>query len=303
MKRHSSLVLALLLGTIELTVGPSCAQPSAFSAEIRGAWSEEPQGQILNIEPYRLVQLDQGDLTVLGLVRVEGDQLTLRRSGKEETWRAWVEGERLILEQGGTKKRFRRLERAPRQLLLQPLPVAPSRPLPPQRIQSIQKEIADRFHREQEMLRDSSHRGEFENFRNANAIYLRQLIAEVGWLDSKRFGAKTSVYAVLMAKHTHDLQLMMTVLPYAETDLKNSGDGQTYAVLYDALQLDLGGKQRYGTQVAEDAQGPYVLPLEDPKNVDRYLGEMGLPPLDSYLAEISKAFYPGREVKVRREGG
>jgi hypothetical protein len=96
---------------------------------------------------------------------------------------------------------------------------------------------------------------------------------------------------------------MMTILPYAERDLKESGDGQTFAILYDALQLDLGRKQLYGTQLSEDAQGPFVLPMEEPREkVNERLKRLGLPDLDEYLSLASQALYSGKRVQIRHDG-
>jgi len=117
-------------------------------------------------------------------------------------------------------------------------------------------------------LKNPTRGDEGKEIRQSNLSYLRQTLAEVGWIDSDRFGQRTSVYTVLLAKHTEDLRLMLTILPYASTELKKSKKGQTYAILYDAVQLELGRKQLYGTQVTADEKGPFVLPLEDPKNVD-----------------------------------
>jgi hypothetical protein len=93
------------------------------------------------------------------------------------------------------------------------------------------------------------------------------------------------------------LPLELAVLPDVEHDLKMSGDGQTYAVLYDSIQLQLGKKQRYGTQIIPDSKGNlYVLPLENPAKVDDYLKEMGVPPLASYLETVRR--YTGKPVRL-----
>jgi hypothetical protein len=137
--------------------------------------------------------------------------------------------------------------------------------------------------------------------RQQNLRFLTALVQEVGWLDTARFGEKTSVYATILLKHTGDLPLSLAALPFIERDLKLTGDGQSYAVLYDGVQLELGRKQRYGTQIAVDAQGnPYVLPLEDPAKVDEYLKEMGVPPLSQYLADVSKYLYQGKPVRLAK---
>jgi hypothetical protein len=207
----------------------------------------------------------------------------------------------------GTVRSYQRLRRTPRQVRLEPLRLPRSHHIRPERIQEIKDEIDRRFQEEQAVLQigePAIRRERFEPIRERNREFLQELLGEVGWIDQERFGGKTSVQAALMAKHTEDLRLLMTVLPKAESDFRQAGKGQTYAILFDALQLDLGRKQRYGTQVQEDEAGqPFVLPLEDPDRVDEHLRKLGLPSLDTYRTQISKAVFSGKPVQIRPEDG
>jgi hypothetical protein len=288
----------------------ACDKPGdRFAKVLIGAWKEEVGGRLLNIEADRIIRSSQGDLVVRGLIRQDGEKLTLRRQGVQEAWTATLSGGFLRLasndqhaqEMAGT---YRRLDQVPEEVRLDPLPVVPSKPLSADQIKALQDEITRRFKKEQELFKQSKKDDSgVREMLAGNQAFLREQLGTVGWIDSARFGAKTSVYAVILAKHTHDLRLMLTVLPYAEHDLKDSGDGQTFAVLYDALQLDLGRKQLYGTQISEDANGPYVLAMEESREqVNRRLREMGLPDLDEYLHQISQAFYAGRPVQIRQDG-
>lgn len=284
-----------------------------LASALVGAWKEERGKRVLNLEPDRIILSQNRELTVRGLIRRDGDHLVLRRMGIPETWTAHLSGGLLRLEPKDSKAKekaeeiagtYRRLDQVPEEARLEPLPLAVSSKLPPERIQSIQQELSARFKAEQTLFK-SKEKSESEIRRTieGNRAYLRQLLADVGWIDSPRFGTQTSVRAVILAKHTRDLRLMMTILPYAERDLKTSAEGQTYAVLYDALQLDLGHKQLYGTQISEDDKGPFVLPMEESKDkVNRRLEKLGLPNLDRYLSEISQAFYSGKTVQIRQDG-
>jgi hypothetical protein len=228
-----------------------------------------------------------------------------------ETWALKIEKGLLTLEPTGSAQQdnkkggFRRLDQVPPDLMLEPLPVSAAKALPPERIQAIQKEIKDRFDAEQVLLKSPTPpKDQILDVQQKNLIYLTGLLKEVGWLDSARFGAKTSVQAVIMAKHTHDLRLMMTLLPYAEHDLKNSGEGQTYAVLYDASQLQLGRKQLYGTQVAKDKNDGhfFVLPMQESKaQVNLRLAKMKLPSIDEYL-EVMRQVYGQKPQCCRQDG-
>jgi hypothetical protein len=160
-------------------------------------------------------------------------------------------------------------------------------------------EIAKRFEEEQYVLGNFTHQeSKFGDVRRRNAEYLRRVITEVGWIDPNRFGPRTSFRAIIIAKHTEDIRILLTALKHAGADLRKSGKGQTYAILYDSVQLNLGNKQRYGTQVSEDEGGPFVLPLQNPEKVDTYLAELGLPPLQDYLAKVGKYLYQGRQVRM-----
>src|SRR6267142_5790007 len=134
--------------------------------------------------------------------------------------------------------------------------------------------------RDQEVRKDPAQKALWASVDEDNRRYLLDLFREVGWPDLQRFGVRTSVYAAIFVKHLGDLSLNLAALPYIERDLKTTGEGQIYAIVYDDTQLHLGRKQRYGTQIDEDAQGnPYVLPLEQPDKVDELLKAIGERPL------------------------
>jgi len=278
-----------------------------FAPALVGAWREEPGGRLLRFEADRLIEWDAGKLKVRGLIRQSGEDLLLREEGFSRSWAAVLSGGRLRLESREKDKpfagTFHRLDRVPAEVRLEPLPLAVGTKPSPARILEIQAEIAARFKRDQVLVKNrNTPRAEVEAMLTDNLRYFRDLLQEVGWIDAARFGAKTSVDAVILAKHTHDLPLMITVLPFAEHDLKNAEDGQTYAVLYDGLQLELGRKQLYGTQIAEDAEGPFVLPMQESREaVNRRLTRLGLPDLDEYLSFVSQFAYKGRPVQVRQD--
>jgi hypothetical protein len=244
-------------------------------------------------------------------VRRDRNAFLLRKEGLPETWAVSVSGRKLQLERRTSETdpvpyvaTYRRLLHLPQQLELQQLSLPEPRPLSEETIRSIRSEIQRRFDEEQPILKDSARKKEFAAIRQSNLVYLETTLREVGWLDTERFGSRTSMQAIFMAKHTEDLRLKMTILPHAEKEFKRAGKSQTYAILYDEVQLDLGRRQRYGTQVTEDKAGePFVLPLEDPNRVDQYLGEIGLPPLNEYLKDVSNAFYNGKKQIRRRQDG
>ncbi len=305
------IILRLTVLTLCFACSGSMHEGMGIGPGLRGAWQEQGEERFLHIQKDQIIEFtNQEGLKVRGFIRWEQDHLVLRRSGREEKWTPSLQRGRLRLDGPEGTHIFVRLDEVPPEVELKPLVLGDSsRPLSPERAQAIQAEIEGRFRAEQELFRairrNRELRPEADRLKRENLAYLRILLGDVGWIDAARFGAKSSVYTVILAKHTGDLRLMMTILPLAEKDLKNSEEGQTYAVLYDALQLDLGHKQLYGTQIAEDEHGqPYVLPFEGSEaSVEQRLREIGLPSFAEYRNQVGEALYPGKRVRLARSDG
>jgi hypothetical protein len=269
---------------------------SALGVEIpsalRGVWQLQDGNEVILIEEGRLVVWAQGNLRVVGLLGYKEGQLTVRRAGLVEHWHAVVSNGRLALEQSGKERVFRHLESIPDAVRLDPLPLGPAAPLPTERVSAIQRDLADRLQRDQNAAKDKTLKEEdAKAIVEDNTRHLRSLVQEIGWIDVPRFGSKTSYAAVILAKHGGDLRLLLGVLPLIERDFKHSGDdAQAFAIVYDSVQLDLGRKQRFGTQIrGAGGDKPFLLPLEDPEHVDALRREIGLPPLGDYLSDAAKA--------------
>ncbi|MFY9223334.1 MAG: DUF6624 domain-containing protein [Blastocatellia bacterium] len=123
-----------------------------------------------------------------------------------------------------------------------------------------------------------------------NTNYLIKLVEKIGWIDSKRFGETTSIEAFLIVQHSGNVGLMMAALP----KLKEDGQLNSYALAYDRLQLMIGKKQLYGSQLSTSSEGEAgLMPLEDPENVDKLRKEVGLEPLAQYIKNFGL-----KEVKI-----
>jgi hypothetical protein len=120
--------------------------------------------------------------------------------------------------------------------------------------------------------------------------YLKALVSEVGWIDVERFGYAASNAAFSIAHHSSDLPLMMAALPGVEKDaFAGRTEREDYALLFDRVQLALGRKQRYGTQIGFDvANHALVLPLEDPARVDALRRSMDMMPLNDYVRIVTR---------------
>jgi hypothetical protein len=271
-------------------------------AQLLGAWASIgiPAEQ-LRLEPTRVVQLRDGTHKVWGIEGYEPGKLTVR-FGVLATWKVSLEGDRLMLERGGQAQSYRRLAKIPAELQLDPATLGQSSVVQAARLEAVQKELAERIKKDQEVRMDPAKAAAMAEIDADNRRYIRSLVSELGWVDVDRFGPRASVNAFLLVQHSGDLRLMMAVLPLIEKDARRYPDyAQPYTLLYDRLQIDLGKKQRYGTQLDKDAAGnPFVLPLEDPARVDEFLKELKLPPLSDYLATASKYLYEGRAIRLPR---
>lgn len=266
----------------------SMALGAEVPRSLLGAWQSRDGAEIVLIEADRLVVWQAGKLRVLGVLDHEDGWLTVRRSGLLERWRATSQGRTLTLERGDAPRAFERLDTVPELVQLAPAALPAPVSLAPERIASIQRELASRLEEDQRALKSEA--PDKERVIAENTSYLRSLAQEVGWIDAGRFGSRISYAAVILAKHGGDLRLLLAALPWIEKDFKQAGDdAQAFAIVYDSVQLDLGRKQRFGTQIrGAGGDKPFVLPLEDPGRVDAFRGEIGLPPLAEYLSEAGK---------------
>lgn len=299
-RRSPALLLALLLASCASPL-PSRTDAGSSGQTRQGAWRQEGGTRLLRFEKDRVIEFD-GHLVVRGIILEEpSGKLVLRKAGIREEWQVALEGGKLQVKPGnGSTTTYRKLSYVPREVDLTPVALGKPLPLPAERVREIQAAIGERFKKEQDLYKRKDHKPEeVATLTKDNLAYLTRLVQDIGWLDARRFGNQTSVYATILAKHTQDLRLMMAILPQAQNDLMMSGEGQTYAVFYDGLQIELGKKQRYGTQIAEDEHGqPYILPVEDPAKINDHLREMGLPPYSQYLADLKQFFYPDESIQI-----
>jgi len=191
---------------------------------------------------------------------------------------------------GGKTKAYLKLDRTPAEVEVKPLTLGAVKGLPKARIQSVQEDLARRAKLDQQVRTDAGKRDKMAKVDADNTESLVKLVQEVGWIDVERFGAPTSNNAFLIVQHSMHVPLMLAVLPRIEKDVMAKRlDVQPYALLYDRLQLMLGEKQRYGTQLGSNEKGELVvLPLVDRKRVEELRKEIGLFPLADYLKFFEK---------------
>lgn len=131
---------------------------------------------------------------------------------------------------------------------------------------------------------------ELQNETNRNRLEL--LIQKYGWPKISDVGATAASAAFLVIQHS-DLQLQEKYLSVIKNLCAvNEADGQAYALMYDRIQIAKNKKQRFGSQVKYDStKDKYELfPLENEIKVDQWRKELGLEPLNDYLANWDLTF-------------
>ena len=122
-----------------------------------------------------------------------------------------------------------------------------------------------------------------------DSINLRSIVKILdsrGWLGSDIVGARGNQTFFLVVQHS-DLATQQKYLPMMRDAVKKgNGNPASLALLEDRIALREGKKQIYGSQVGRNPQTNeyYVLPLDDPDNVDKRRAMVGLGSLAEYIA-------------------
>lgn len=120
-----------------------------------------------------------------------------------------------------------------------------------------------------------------------NTVQLKQMLQSRSWFRDDRDGQNAGQNAWLIVQHAdNDPDFQRMVLPMMEAQLGSPGvSKQNYAYLYDRVAGKDGHPQRYGTQgrcTAPQVWEPNE--IADPDNIDLRRAEVGLPPMDDYIA-------------------
>lgn len=119
-----------------------------------------------------------------------------------------------------------------------------------------------------------------------NLIKIQKILDTRGWLGSDIIGRKGNSTLFLVIQHA-ELEIQEKYLPMMrEAVKKGNARASSLALLEDRVALRQGKKQIYGSQIGRDPEtGEYYLsPLQDPDNVDQRRAEVGLGPLQDYIA-------------------
>lgn len=112
-----------------------------------------------------------------------------------------------------------------------------------------------------------------------------EILDKYGWVGVDKVGGQANQTLFLVIQHS-DLKTQQKYLPMMREAVKNNNaSSSALALLEDRVALGEGKKQIYGSQIGYDnnTNTEYVLPLEDPDNVDKRRATVGLGPLADYV--------------------
>lgn len=118
-----------------------------------------------------------------------------------------------------------------------------------------------------------------------NLIQVRNILDTRGWLGADIVGGKGNSTLFLVIQHA-DQKTQEQYLPMMrEAVAKGNAAASSLALLEDRVALRQGKKQIYGSQIGsfQESGESYVLPLEDPDNVDKRRASVGLGKLQDYI--------------------
>ncbi len=129
---------------------------------------------------------------------------------------------------------------------------------------------------------------------SVNLIKITQILDERGWLGADIIGGKGNATLFLVIQHA-DLSIQEKYLPMMREAVKEgNASARSLALLEDRVALRQGKRQLYGSQIGRDQETgkQYVLPLDDPMNVDKRRAEMGLGSLQDYVSRWNITWDP-----------
>jgi hypothetical protein len=122
---------------------------------------------------------------------------------------------------------------------------------------------------------------------SVNLVKVKDILDKHGWLGADSVGEDGNAALFLVIQHS-DQKTQEKYLPLMREAVKNKkANASELALLEDRVALGQGKKQIYGSQVGMDNQTKiyYVLPLEDPDNVDLRRKKVGLGPISDYVSQ------------------
>lgn len=122
---------------------------------------------------------------------------------------------------------------------------------------------------------------------SVNLVKVRSILDKYGWLGADVIGNQGNVTLFLVIQHANSSTQEKYLPMMREAVKQGKANAGNLALLEDRVALGKGEKQIYGSQIGINPETKiyYVLPLEDPDNVDKRRSEVGLDPLSDYLKQ------------------
>jgi hypothetical protein len=123
-------------------------------------------------------------------------------------------------------------------------------------------------------------------------VRLREIVDEYGWPTPELVGKDGASAAWLIAQHSDfDVAFQVEVLALMRDALdEGDADATEVAYLQDRVAVNTGRPQTYGTQIrCRGGRARPATPISDRPQVDELRAEIGLEPLEDYLASFEEA--------------
>lgn len=120
-----------------------------------------------------------------------------------------------------------------------------------------------------------------------NLFKVTNILDKYGWLGPDSIGIEGNSTLFLVIQHAN-IETQEKYLPkMRDAVIKGNARAESLALLEDRVALRQGKKQIYGSQISRDDKTGkyYVMPLDDPDNVDKRREKVGLGPLKEYVSE------------------
>lgn len=298
----------IALAPLPLAAGQDATQVTMTTAPapLQGSWCS-PSGSALRFFATRVARF-QGGLLGFHLAHFEDALVDLLAWGRVEHlfWELSEDGSTLRVGDerlpDGTLVHEERFTRSAEEPAVLRVPVIEfgTEAADEERVAAVREEIARRMVEDQAVR--TGGKMDPERMRAVdtdNTAWMIDQVEEIGWIDGARFGRPAARAAFLIVQHSGDLGLMGAALPAILADFRaGHAEGGDYALLFDRLEVNLGRPQLYGSQLGGiDSEHLLLMPLAKPEEVDALRAEVGLPPLETYLALFEG---PAREKPVRR---
>lgn len=292
-----SIILAFFL-----LVSPGAVFPTTWQGYYQAEGNETLS---IYVQPDRIVWAEDGAVRLmLLLIEQDEDSFFVWRMGRKTALQIRKVDNDLEISAWQDKAfTFKKVSTLPRAFAVRPLPLDNRPELEHEEITEIRAELIRRMEEEQQQR--SVENPDWQAMKKSdqeNQSYLRETIQIAGWIDAERFGSDASLAAFLIVQHSLDMHLMRGALPHIKKDVEAGRlEGSQYCLLYDRLALMEGNPQRFGSQIAEPGEDVvWLLPTEDPENLNFRRSQWGLPPQEEYTAHFGSKVWEVKEDPLSR---